>query len=342
MYFTNSVTVVANISENDANWRNVIVCVKTIDAVLLFYFIYITGALIVYGAKKNKFKRQSDADFTGGVVYIMPITASIFCCLRLLWSLVGEAALSVYQTGRNKECDVYNIALHVPTTLCLLTTYMTLYLRQKVFYDHPMWTTNINRYIVLLGKYSGVLIAALVLVIFVVKIGASSTVRESSRLGCVSHISSKGDFIWVVTITAILTIQVMSLVLFIVPLVHARRHFKSMRKFKVTGLMDTSSTTQESNTETKEKDVDEALNILKRSLFAAISCSMSDTLAFFTVVIIPDEYPIIIKVLAWNISLCINVFCLLVSIRKWRDLLFLTKCLKSNSKSHSLEVSGGI
>lgn len=359
MNFTDSHTEATNsTTENEMNWGTVIVCFKTVTGILLASSIYITGALIVYGVKNNKFKRQSEADFTGGVVYMMPITASFFCCLRLFWSLVGEEIFSLYQEGKDVECDIYNTAHAVMLTSVLLMTYMVLYVRQKVLYDHPMWASSLSNSIILLSRYSGLLIVALVLGTLVLRL-LTPVERKSYRFGCLSTINSKGQVMFGVVFAVMLIIQVLTLTLFIVPLSHARSHNKSMRRFTMKSKSTLSNTSPSkhakkaprqksilqrslSKLSKKKKCVDEATSILKRSLAAAVACTVTDTIAFASVSIISDAYPIIIKVFFWDVTLWVNVFCLLVSFKKWRHVLFITKCVKSKPEESPEPSSGAL
>jgi len=293
---------------------------KIVSGIALLLNIYVTISLIKYGVENKKF-RWSEGDF---FVFITTFTSSFLCCFRMIWAIFGLVILGLHQTKSMERaaliCEGYNKINVLFQGVVTILSYLMLWKRQRVFYKSGIMTKDLGKTIIFLSKYTGVFITAGFISLLVYwLIYHFSPVSDGSD--CFA--STKSDSLpYLVAGVILLSSQVLTLVLFIVPL---RKSIGFRREL----------TEKSANTDKLMKRTVALEMTMMRSLKAAVFCFSSDLISMIFKVSIPKWMPLTISMTMYDLALFVNVICLLLTFKNWREMISSALCCCQHPKQRT-------
>ena len=184
----NSITSSMNSSfyarTKEANW----IIPVTVTVLMLTANFWIMISLSHHGVKTGKWmkKRTKTVDkLSSGVIYSSVLVIAVFCFLRLLFSFVP---MNIgFSENESVSCGAISDAVFVIYFFVVFSTAVFLWLRQRVFFTHPILKANYSKTVKFFSFASIVIIFASSFTVLVV--GRLSDFHPSSLEGCKANVT---------------------------------------------------------------------------------------------------------------------------------------------------------
>ena len=284
------------------------IVLETTVAIFTMMMVYLVVALIIYEWKKPKnniisLRHLSDLNRSLQFALKMRLLTLLAVLLVLGRFVCENYELLAQYTG---VCyDYCNIIVKIKVTLtavALYCIYSFLWMRQQFFYAEPA-VQHLSRPLIRALSWGSLGLLTLALLIGTVLFLVTRFYKMTER-GCLNHHNTIPPVIpWIFLGTATVLSQLILFALFVYPLLQHKSQ------------LDASSCSNFSS----------FAPLIKRVAMAAAICIISDIIALLLIVLVKDQDEII-PTLAYDISLVVNVICVMATFSDWWDRLAAPLC----------------
>ncbi|XP_039252904.2 uncharacterized protein LOC120330129 [Styela clava] len=303
---------------------------QIIEGILLVVTIWILVSMIMYGYKAKKFERKGGTPWLNGRnLYVFCVVSVTSIVVRFAWA---QVVIEVPRRSDSSElCEAIIDITGISYTMCLGTVYVFLWLRQRTIYTNPKirkLTGNCANYL----SWISMILLCIVAAVLTCIITAPMMYRAGPH-GCIIKEGVNYEVYYALVSASLFLFQFALLGLFIYPI--------------------TKNTTSKSDFAAKHDSSDHPENtiplfrfctpngqhlnkvekMIRRSVISTCVAVASDVTSMLVVnyVTVPVGLPISVGVTLYDVSILINVFCMLMTFGSHRRILTVL-CGHNNKK----------
>lgn len=307
---------------------------------------WILTATLHYGLKNKKFKnigRRRKKDLNGGTVYLSA-TMAVVCLLPRYFASQVVLLVSAHLV-QNSSCERTMDTANVCYSVSVTSAYLFLWFRQQSFYSHPVLGKLAGNAVKIISFMSLVVLslaAATVALFFVLPISYKNSdhgcvllnANESKFMNGESVAKNDNTIVYGMFATLVFS-QFLLLGLFINPLLRKKKFIQSPTKEMGP------KTSQDSEKQDKRRsrigsaftsarqfskrvfngNANSIYKTIRRSVVCAMVALLTDLIAMLFAVMVSNDTPRHVTNLVYDLSMLINVLCVLASFTKWLEII---------------------
>ena len=280
---------------------------ETTVFILTMMMAYLVVALIIYEWRKpnNIISLLHLSDLNRSLQFALKMRLlTLFAVLLVLGRFVCEnyQLLAQYTGVCYDYCNPIVKVKITLTSVAVYSIYAFLWMRQQFFYAEPA-IQHLSRPLIRALSWGALGFLTLALLIGIV-LFLVTRFYQMTEHGCLNHHNTIPPVIpWIFVGTATVLSQLILFALFVYPLLQHRSQLDASSRFNFSRFVP----------------------LIKRVAMATAICIISDIIALLLIVLVKDQDDII-RILAYDVSLVVNVICVMASFSDWWNRLASPLC----------------